>query len=177
MINEASPNNFVGSVSPEQLRSRVWISDCLKHIDRPINNCIVLGSWYGILPYVLKKYNKIPKIIANDIDKHCIEISKKLNPTIKHIHGDCNQLHYKKPIDCVINPSVNNIVDRGWFERIPKGTLCLLQTENIETEKGCPSNLNEMLTIYPLNSIMAKKQLNCKDTNEKFIRSLVIGIK
>jgi hypothetical protein len=176
MINEASPNNFSGSVSPEQLRSRVWISDCLRHIDRDINSCIVLGSWYGILPYVLKKYNKIPRIIANDIDKHCIEVSKKLNPTIKHIHGDCNQLHYKKPIDCVINPSVNNIVDRGWFECIPKGTLCLLQTENIETEKGCPSNLSELQSKYPLNKVLLKDTLKCGD-NEQFKRSLIIGTK
>lgn len=176
MINEASPNNFNGSISNEQLLSRVWMSRKLRETNIPINNCIVLGSWYGILPFVLKKLNNIKKIYANDIDSKCIETSKKINPAIKHIIGDCNQLKYKN-IDCVINPSVNNIVDEGWFESIPKKTLCLLQTEDIEVEHGCPSNNKEMLNQYPLSKVLYRGKLNTTDDVENFTRYMIIGIK
>lgn len=176
MINEASPNNYLGSVSNEQLLSRVWMSRKLRDTNITIKNCIVLGSWYGILPFVLNRLNNIPKIYANDIDSKCIETSKKINPTIKHIIGDCNQLKYKN-IDCVINPSVNNIIDKGWFESIPKGTLCLLQTEDIEVEHGCPSNNNEMMKQYPLSKILYKGKLNSTDDVEDFTRYMIIGIK
>lgn len=176
MINEASPDTFLGSMSDDMLISRVWMSKKLRDTNIPIKNCIVLGSWYGILPYVLNKFNNIKTIYANDNNKHCINISKKINPTIKHIIGDCNQLRYKN-IDCLINPSINNIVNKGWFESIPKKTLCLFQTEDIEVEQGCPSNNAECKKQYPLQKILYEGILNSVDDEVKFKRYMIIGIK
>lgn len=176
MINEASPDTLDGSMSNDQLLSRVWMSKKLRDTNILIKNCIVLGSWYGILPFVLNRLNKIKTIYANDIDEKYIEISKKINPTIKHIKGDCNRLKYKN-IDCVINPSINNIIDNGWFERIPKNTLYLFQTENIEAMPSCPTNNDMMLQKYPLSKVLYRGSINSSDNNGKFKRSMVIGYK
>lgn len=175
MINEASPNTFEGSISNDMLLSRVWISKRLRDTGIPIKSCIVLGSWYGILPFVLNRFNKIPKIYANDIDSKYIEVSKKINPTIKHITGDCNQLKYKN-IDCVINPSTNDIVNRGWFERIPNNTLCLFQIGDGIT-KGCPNNLKTLKEMYPVKKILLQDTLSSKDIDGKIKRFLLIGKK
>lgn len=176
MINEASPNTLDGSMSNDQLLSRVWMSKKLRDTNIPIKSCIVLGSWFGILPFVLNKFNNIQKIYANDKNENYIKISKKINPTIKHITGDCNHLKYKN-IDCVINPSINNIVNKGWFESIPHNTLCLFQTENIEVEPSCPSNTKQMLKQYPLKNILYKGTLKSVDDTDNFVRSMVIGYK
>jgi len=175
MINEASPNTFEGSISRDMLKSRIWISDKLKETKIPIKNCVVLGSWYGILPYVLKKYNHIENIYANDINEEYIKISEKLNPNIRHIKGDCNRLKYNN-IDCVINPSANDIVNNGWFERIPKHTTCLLHIGNGIT-KGCPRDLNELKRMYPLDEVYFEGKLNSIDNEGKFVRHMIIGKK
>ena len=175
MINEASPNTFLGSISNDMLASRVWMSRRLRDTKIPIKSCLVLGSWYGILPLVLKRLNKIPNIYANDIDRNCIEISKKINPTIKHITGDCNRLKYKN-IDCVINPSTNDIINKGWFESIPEDTLCLFHIGDGIT-RGCPNNLNELKQMYPLKEILIEDILPSLDNEGKYNRFLIIGRK
>jgi hypothetical protein len=171
---EASPDSFKGSISKDQLLSRLWMSEELGKVARP-RSAAVLGSWYGVLPYVLNKYNNIDRIYAIDVLDDCLNVSKKYNPDIKHIHADCNKLKYKT--DCVINPSINNITGTKWYDNIPNGTLCLFQTEDIELGDGCPHDLESMKAKYPLNKYLYEGVLTSKDDDGDFNRSMVIGYK
>ena len=176
MLNEASPDSFEGSMSDEQIISRLWMAKRLKDTNIPIKHCAVLGSWYGVLPYILSRNNNIEKIIAIDNEPGCVEVSKELNPNIKHIVKDCNELKYSGA-DCIINPSVNNIEGTKWYDNIPKGKLCLFQTEDIELEDDCPKNLNEMKRKYPLTKYLYEGTLRSKDRDGEFTRTMVIGYK
>lgn len=174
LTNEASPDTFQGSISKDQLLSRLWMSEELGKVAQP-KSVAVLGSWYGVLPYVLNKYNNVDKIYAIDILDDCLNVSKKLNPTVKHINQDCNKLKYN--VDCVINPSVNNIEGSKWYNNIPKGTLCLFQTENIELGKDCPYDLESLKSKYPLSKYVYEGSAKSKDRGGELIRSMVIGYK
>jgi len=175
LTNEASPDNFEGSLSRDQLISRLWMSQELNKVAHP-KSAVVLGSWYGLLPYVLKKFNKIDKIYAVDILPDVLKVSKKLNPDIKHINKDCNLLKYNN-VDCIINPSVNNIEGDRWYNNIPKGKLCLFQTENIEQSINCPGTLSEMKEKYPLSKYLYSESVISNDKDGKLVRSMVIGYK
>lgn len=176
MLNEERPNTFEGSMSDDQIISRLWMAKRLNDINIPIKKCAVLGSWYGILPYILNRNNNIDDIVAIDNEPGCVKVSEKLNPDMRHIVKDCNDLKYTGA-DCVINPSVNNIEGTKWYDNIPKGKLCLFQTENVELGKGCPKDLTEMKKKYPLSKYLYEGTLRTKDSEGKFIRSMVIGYK
>jgi hypothetical protein len=174
LTNEASPDSFRGSISKDQLLSRLWMSEKLSKVAQP-KSIAVLGSWYGVLPYVLNKYNNTDKIYAIDILDDCLNVSKKLNPNVKHINHDCNKLKYN--VDCVINPSINNIEGDKWYKNIPDGTLCLFQTEDIEVAKNCPNDLKSLKAKYPLSKYLYAGRLNSSDKDGKLTRSMVIGYK
>ncbi len=176
MLNEERPNTFEGSVSDDQIISRLWMAKRLKDTNIPIKKCAVLGSWYGILPYILNRNNNIDDIVAIDNEPGCVKVSEKLNPNMRHVVKDCNDLKYTGA-DCVINPSVNNIEGTKWYDNIPKGKLCLFQTENVELGKGCPKDLNGMKNKYPLSKYLYEGTLRTKDSEGKFVRSMVIGYK
>lgn len=175
-LDEERLNTLEGSMSNDQIVSRLWMSKKLKETKLPINRCVVLGSWYGILPYVLNKYNNIDEIVAIDSEPGCVNVSQELNPTIRHIVKDCNKLKYNGA-DCVINPSINNIEGIDWYNNIPKGTLCLFQTEDVELGKGCPKNLQELKEKYPLREYLYEGKMRTKDSEGKFTRTMVIGYK
>lgn len=175
-FTEASYDTLGGSVSDDMLLSRLWMANRLKDTKIPIKSCAVLGSWYGVLPYVLNKICDIHKIFAVDNEESCLNVSKKLNPNVIHLHKDCNNLSYKN-VDCVLNPSVNNIVGTNWYNNIPDNKLVLLQTENIEVKNNCPHNLKTMKQLYPLKKYLYEGTLKSRDKDGKFKRFMVIGYK
>lgn len=175
-ITEESPDSLKGSISDDQIISRLWMAKHLKETNIPIDRCVILGSWYGVLPYVLNRDLDIGEMVAVDTEEGCLEVSKKINPTVRHIHRDCNELSYKGA-DCVINPSVNNIKGTKWFKNIPIGCLVLLQTEDIALEKGCPSDIFGMKQKFPLREYLYEGILHSQDKDGKFKRSMVIGVK
>jgi hypothetical protein len=175
-LKEESPESFNGSMSDDQILSRLWMSKKLAETKVPIKSVAVLGSWYGILPYVLTRNNKIDKIHAVDLLNDALTVSKKLNPNTKHYCADANKLKYDN-VDCVVNPSINNIVGNDWYNNIPKGKLCLFQTENVAVEKGCPQNLQELIKKYPLKEYLYQGTLKSSDKDGKLLRSMTIGYK
>lgn len=174
-LSEESEDTLQGSLNDEQIISRLWMAKRLKEVAGPIKSCTVLGSWYGLLPYILHRNNKIKTIFAIDKDPHYIEMSKKYNPNIKHFCRDCNDVYLGT--DCIINPSINNIPNRNWFEQLEKDKLCLLQTESIAVSDGCPDDLQSMKKMYPLRKVLYEGILECNDKDGTFVRSMIIGRK
>lgn len=175
-LNEESPESFKGSISDDQILSRLWMSKKLNDTNIPIKNAAVLGSWYGVLPYILKRNNNINTMTAIDVLDDALRVSKRLNPNIHHINKDVNKCKYDN-FDCIINPSINNIRGKDWYNNIPKNKLCLLQTENVAVEKGCPSDIKGLQSAYPLSHYLYKGILNSSDKDGKVKRSMVIGYK
>lgn len=175
-LTEESPDTYEGSMSEDQILSRLWMSKRLKEVSDDINSAVVLGSWYGVLPYILKRNNNIKEITAIDNEPGCIKVSEEINPDVRHIIEDCNKTDLRS-YDCVINPSVNNIKGDEWYENIQPKTLCLFQTEDVSVEKGCPKNIDELKAKYPLSNIKYEGVLQSEDRDGSVLRSMIIGHK
>ena len=132
-LHEFSPDTLKGSFTSDLITSKLWLIKEVGSIHKKFNTIYILGSWYGNLSlFLFKKHDiQFKKIINVDLDKKALStgqemadelgVSDKIEPMVK----DANTLDYRqatKP-SLVINTSVNDMNNEGWFDNIPKGTL------------------------------------------------------
>lgn len=174
-IREFSPNTFKGSFTDDLIISKLWLIREVSKIHTNFNSIYVLGSWYGNLSlFLINKHDiKFKKIINVDINKDALntghELAKKFGVAdlIQPMVKDANTLNYKqaKKPSLVINTSVNDMDNEGWFDNIPEGTLVALQTRD------------SYLEDYPLSRVLYAGKKELRDPEESYTRYMVIGIK
>ena len=174
-LHEFSPNTLKGSFTDDLIISKLWLISEVSKIHKDFNSIYILGSWYGNLSLFLLDKNNIQfkKIINVDIDKKVLstghelatrlKVADKIQPMVK----DANKLTYQqvKPPSLVINTSVNDIKNNGWFDNIPKDTLVALQTRDEDLDQ-----FNFTKVLYS-----GSKQLTDPETS--YVRNMMIGIK
>lgn len=183
-LEEGSPLTFKGSLTPDLLKSKLWLCQSLKTIGRTkFSTIYILGSWYGNMAVVLNKCRiSFDKIINVDIDKKHIVNSQRLlsamGINVQSMNRDANKLNYKQ-VDknsLVINTSVNEIEDHGWFDKIPDGTLVALQSRNNLDSDYC-TTLEKLNQEFFLNDTLVLDQINLEDPETKYQRFMKIGVK
>jgi hypothetical protein len=174
-LHEFSPNTLKGSFTSDLIASKLWLIDEISNIHKKFNTIYILGSWYGNLSlFLFKKHDiQFKKIINVDIDKEALstgqemanklKVSNKIEPMVK----DANTLDYRQATtpSLVINTSVNDMNNEGWFDNIPKGTLVALQTRD------------ELLNEFKLSKILYTGKKELKDPETNYTRYMLIGIK
>lgn len=183
-LNEVSPSTFEGSLTPDLLQSKIWLCNNLKTLGRKkFSTIYILGSWYGAMSVVLDRCGmEFEKVINVDSDKEHIAISNKLLSAldINHqcMHKDVNTLNYKQ-LDkngLVINTSINDIEGEVWFDKIPKGTLVVLQSRNnVKSPKW--NSLQELDREFFLTDTLFLDKVTLKDPETQYQRFMKIGIK
>jgi hypothetical protein len=107
------------------------------------------------------------------------ELAKSLGVAqdIDIIHKNANYIVYLAP-SLIINTSVNNIENAGWFENIPLGTLVVLQSRNKDPAgvNSCNSE-GELSANYPLSKVLYMGKLRLQGKQGSYARYMVIGIK
>ena len=75
-LNEVSPSTFEGSLTPDLLKSKIWLCNNLKKLGRKkFSTIYILGSWYGTMSVVLSRCGiQFDKVINVDINKDHIKI-------------------------------------------------------------------------------------------------------
>jgi hypothetical protein len=174
-IHEFSPNTLKGSFTDDLIISKLWLIQEISKIHKNFNTIYILGSWYGNLSlFLINKLNiKFKKIINVDVDKQALNTGHELAQSlgvadlIEPMVKDANTLNYRqaKNPSLVINTSVNDMDNNGWFDNIPKGTLVALQTRDSYFED------------YPLSQVLYSGKKNLEDPETKYTRHMVIGIK
>jgi hypothetical protein len=173
-LSEFSPDNLAGSFTKDLIFSKMWLINQVGKISKTFNSIYILGSWYGNLSVLLMTdHFKFDKIINVDIDRSSLlsgqKLAKKLgiDNKIEPMVKDVNQLDYRQAQSpsLVINTSVNDIEDRGWFDRIPKGTLVALQTRD------------DSLDRYKFTKTLYQSKKELEDPEQKYIRVMKIGVK
>ena len=174
-LHEFSPNTLKGSFTDDLIVSKLWLISEVSKIHKDFNSIYILGSWYGNLSLFLLYKNNIQfkKIINVDIDKKVLntgqelatklKVADKIQPMVK----DANKLNYSqaKPPSLVINTSVNDIKNNGWFDNIPEGTLVALQTRD------------EDLDQFKFTKVLYSGSKRLRDPETSYVRNMVIGIK
>lgn len=186
---ESSPENLVGSFSDDLVHSKAWLCKKLKQIQNkynlPFTTITVLGSWYGNLGLFLDKEKiKFDNLLLLDLDENAIKISLnvlgnldryKILPLVR----DANQHYYNEiPNQCVINTSTNDMFNKGWFDRIPDGTVVALQARNkLQSVPVVTDTMEDFDSLYPMQTVFVRDQHYLSDPEIDYFRFMKIGIK
>jgi hypothetical protein len=127
-----------------QIDSKCWLVNTLNNLVRDESNIYIFGGWVGVLGSLLLQCSRYPikKLRSVDIDPWCENIAD----TICKIHEmndwrfkartcSMSDYEYEWGIDphIVINTSCEHVTqidyDR-WYNRIPAGTLVVIQGNN-----------------------------------------------
>ena len=185
------------SFSSGQVGSKLWLSTelekCLgnftEHPDKGYRIWILAG-WYGVTNFIIRSRSIIPieHIHSVDIDPSCQPIADKINKfwewqawQFKAHTADANTLVYNKD-NCphiVINSSVEHFTSREWFDRIPKGTLVVLQACDLphETHVAEYNSIDDLVKAFPLSETLYDGTLVFNYPERDLSRFMVIGIK
>lgn len=182
------------SFSSGQILSKIWLAETLEkvieynNLDQP-RKILCLGGWYGITNFILRSRNKISidKFRSLDIDSNACNIADKINNAwewqnwqFKSICEDANMYKYaEEEYNTVINTSVEHIDSKQWYDRIPKGYLVILQSNNMmhEDHSSNHKNLEEFVEDFPMNESLYQGEKLFQYLDWSFKRFMIIGIK
>lgn len=142
----------------------------------------VLGGWYGVLPAMLLEDHRfeIGIIESIDIDPHVAEIAETLNrgagERFQARTSDMYALDYAaaRP-DLVINSSCEHIADvRGWLDKLPGGTLVLLQSNDYFSE---PTHINCVASLEAFEEMAGLREVRFSGAlpTKNYTRFMLIG--
>lgn len=153
--------------SANQIASKTWAAEKLEQCVKDHNlgplHIYMLGGWYALLFFLLKTRNNIAvnECKSFDIDPVSCTIANTINVSwekdwqFRALPQDVNYIDYPDTINCVINTSAEHMDTHDWFENIPDGVLCLIQSNNliIDEHVNTVESLEKLKLMYPLSSL------------------------
>ncbi|MEE9316930.1 MAG: class I SAM-dependent methyltransferase [Rhodospirillales bacterium] len=175
------------ALNRNQVASKKWLADALFDVtDGKLGRVCVLGGWYGVLSAMLlhDPRFRIEAAESVDIDAGCAEIAESLNRThvdsgaFTAVTADMYALDFEDaPFDLVVNTSCEHVTDiGGLLDRIPAGTLLVLQSNNyygIEGHVNCVDDLESFKGQAPMADVMFEGGLELSN----YTRFMIIGRK
>jgi hypothetical protein len=189
---ESSGPSLEGSYTPDLVFSKLWLAHELKNVlqQQRIDSvpvAYILGSWYSNLSTILRRTGvPIEKIVDVEQRGEWLEIGQQLQQSmniqgVEHMQANANEVDYRQlqTPGLVINTSTNDISDHGWFDRIPAGTIVVLQGRD-SVPNGAEHTYNspeDLLQMYPLETVLYSGTWDLEDPETEYQRSMAIGIK
>jgi len=187
-----------------QLQSKKWLVAELTKINPKMTTMFILGGWLGTLPAMLFRSNlDIGVIRSFDIDPECAVIAEAVNKIpyvvngwrFKASTGDMFNIDYtghkydtkrsdgsvvtlhERP-DVIVNTSCEHIDVATWWNMIPSGTLCVIQSNNLfggRDHINCVNSIGEFKAMAPMTNVMFEGDKYISTAN--YTRFMMIGIK
>jgi hypothetical protein len=176
-----------------QVGSKLWLCEKLEPI---MNHTFerqtviwLLAGWYGMTNFLLqtRRRSAIAQVVSFDADPEAQRGALVLNEAFQYQQAfraeiaDVNGLDYAVdlPPDVVINTSCEHIEGDGWFDRIPVGTLCVFQSNNMPHDQHVHSceTPQELADLYPLSTTQYLGSKSFHYPEWSFTRFMHIGIK
>jgi len=186
-----------------QLHSKKWLVAELEKCSMHLGTVFLCAGWYGTLATMLFESKKIhlDKIRSFDIDNTCWQIAESINKPwvmeewkFKATTQDIHEINYKEYTyntlrsngtkrelfdvpNTIINTSCEHIDNwEKWWDSIPKGKLCILQSNNYYALKehiNCVKDVEHFKSIASMTTYLytGEKLLG------KYTRFMLIGIK
>jgi len=172
-------DEFRDMFSKGQVLSKLWAISEFSNtgMKTAIDNVVIVGAWYGTLGLMLNNMYPEYNIKLLDIDKRCVlllhNIANGMN-NIKAITGDMYE--YKYTEDLIINTSCEHIPNLAdWLERVPTGTIVILQSNNHTGMSGhinCVNSVSEFKEQANLTNVMYANDFDLG----VYTRYMIIGI-
>lgn len=180
------------SFSDGQMRSKIWLSEKVAAVaDAKLwPRLVVYGSWYGLLPFVLKLRADLDfkKLILCDLDQESLDISRQIlnhwicqGLEVETICADCNNFPVElRADDFIMNTSCEHIDSTEWWRKLPAGIQFALQSTNMEH----PTHIRAMASLAewkkdlgPIQEISYEGSLFFSYPDKDFHRWMIIGKK
>ena len=184
-LAESSGYSLAGSFTRDLIASKVWLLTELARIAPQVGTIYVLGSWYGNLGVLLAldPIVRYKRLINVETDPKFLQASKRIHDHLgmrntEYMLADANTLDYGQlgSDGVVINTSLTDMQGRAWFDRIPAGTLVVLQSRDHDSGRAAHST-QDIVDRYPLSEIIYDGKLKLEDPETRYTRYMVIGIK
>ena len=179
--------------SAGQIESKIWAAEQLESVIKKLDTgplrMYVLGGWYSLLHFILsvRKNIDIEYCRSVDLDPIVSYNANKINNAweikdwkFRAYPFDANNVIYaQEKINCVINTSTEHFDNNNWFENINKGTVVLLQGNDlvIDDHVSRPDSLEQFINLYPLTNLEFSGTMNFQFKNMSYNRHMIIGIK
>jgi len=185
LITESSGSSLAGSFTRDLTTSKIWLLTELAKIAPQLSTMYVLGSWYGNLALynTLQPTVGVDRIINVDIDPERLAQSQRMlnsvgADNVEHMLKDANDLDYRQVGNggAVVNVSLTNIARDQWFDRIPTGTIVVLQARDQDPGEQYHS-VQDITDRFPLSRVLYQGTMKLEDPETPYHRYMVIGIK
>jgi hypothetical protein len=181
--------------SAGQIESKIWAAEQLESIVKDLDlgpmRMFILGGWYSLLHFILsvRKNIDIDYCRSVDLDPIVSYNANKINNSweikdwkFRAYPFDANKLEYTydtDKINCVVNTSTEHFKSKLWYNLIPKGTLVLLQGNDliIDDHVSRPKSLEHFIDTYPVKDLKFSGTMNFQFKDMSYNRHMIIGIK
>jgi len=187
LVIKLDPDAF----SAGQIESKIWAARELETVVaqekiEPLRIAI-LGGWYALLHFILQTRERvtIEYCRSYDIDASACMDANLINNAweikdwqFRSFPRDANNATYNDNINLVVNTSTEHFASRDWYDRIPAGTLCLFQGNDlvIDDHVQRPESLEHFKTLWPLKELFSGSlYFDFKDA--PYTRHMTIGYK
>jgi len=184
-LDESSGYSLQGSFTHDLTKSKVWLLSELAKIQSDFSTVYVLGSWFGNLALymTLDPVVRAKKIINVDVKPEWLAQSQRMldhvgADNVEHMLRDANLLDYRQlgSNGAVINTGLTDIDGREWFDRIPSGTMVVMQARD-QNSGNQFSSADDILEKFPLSQVSYSGSLQLQDPETPYRRFMVIGTK
>jgi len=184
-LAESSGYTLAGSFTRDLIASKVWLLHELARIAPQVGTIYVLGSWYGNLGVLLAldPVVQYKKLINVETDRQFLQASRRIHNNLgmykaQYMLADAKDLDYRQlgSDGVVVNTSLTDMQGQAWFDRIPPGTLVVMQSRDHDPGNEAHST-QDIIDRFPLNEIIYDGKLELEDPETPYTRYMVIGIK
>ena len=187
ITQEASPNTWAGSFTPDLVSSKTWLTTQLKKqlAGASAGDIYVLGSWWGNMGVFIQQAGiDFDRLIMVERRRYLLASTKMLlsdlweQDRLVLLHQDAANIQYplNKKIT-VINTSSNDM-PRTWITRVPRGTLTVIQSrDNVKDVKVITDTAAQFYAKFPLEHTVYWGQRRLRDPETRYTRFMKIGYK
>jgi hypothetical protein len=192
-----APTLNLDAFSSSQVGSKIWLvqtlEECLLSFSQQPDKGYriwILAGWYGVTNLIMRSRAVIPieHVHSVDLDPDVGYFADKVNKfwewqawQFKAHTADANRLSYAvehRP-HVVINSSVEHFESTEWFERIPKGTLVVLQACDLphDTHVAEYKSIDDLKNKFAVTEEVYTGKMEFVYPERTLTRFMMIGVK
>lgn len=175
----------------KQIACKTWLAAELANVvTQPLQHVLIVGGWLGVLSAIVldRLPHRIDHVTTLDLDDSCRSVAETLNAealaagrfravTADMMHADLAELARPWPaIDLVVNTSVEHLADvGGWLDRLPRGTMVVLQSNDYVREPEHVSSVPD-LAAFKAQTQLAVIRYEGQLRQKNYTRFMLIGV-
>jgi len=187
ITQEASPNTWAGSFTPDLVSSKTWLTTQLKKqlAGESAGDIYVLGSWWGNMGVFVQQAGiKFDRLIMVERRRYLLASTKMLlsdlweQDRLVLLHQDAANIQYPTNKKITVINTSSNEMPRTWITRVPRGTLTVIQSrDNVKDVKVITDTAAQFYAKFPLETTVYWGQRRLRDPETRYTRFMKIGYK